>query len=167
MSRTISNGFRAALYARESDEVALALLTFTHAQLPQPLRLCTAPVERLSSDPPTYGVRSRRRRYLYAPIDVLLPEDVAGSDPKASLAIDNIDLELIEAIRSIEEGATVKLELILASAPDTVEIAFPSLKMVSAEYDRGRITVGLTIDPLVTEPYPGDSFTPSNFPGLT
>ena len=167
MSRTISSRFRGALHARESDEIALALLTFTHMALDEELRLCTAAVERLSGDPPVYGVRSRGRQYLFAPIDVTLPEDVAGGEPRASLVMDNIDLELIGTIRSIEEGATVTLELILASDPDTVEIEFPSLKMVSADYDREHINVDLAIDPLVTEPFPGDSFTPSAFPGLT
>ena len=166
MSRTISTKFRAALYARETDEIALTLLTISHADLTEDLRLCTAAVERLENDPPVYGVISRGQQYLYAPIDITLPEDVAGSDPRASLSIDNIDLTLIETIRSINEGATIRLEIVLASDPHTVEIEFPSLKMVSSEYDRQRIVVDLTIDPLVTEPFPGDSYTPSYFPGL-
>ena len=38
----------------------------------------------------------------------------------------------------------------LASDPDTVEITFPSMKMVSVEYDRDAVAIDLAIDPLVT-----------------
>ena len=184
MSRTLSNRMRASLFSQETGEVAMALLTVSHADLDEDLRLTTNPVERLQEgkrsdavpgtagepagdDPLLYGTRSRGERYLFAPIEVELPQDVNDGDPTARLAIDNIDLTLIDTIRSIEEGATITLEIVLASDPDTVEISFPSMKMVSVEYDRDAVAIDLAIDPLVTEPWPGDSFTPSAFPGLT
>lgn len=165
--RTISNRMRAALYDRETDEVALALLTFTHDDLQEDIRLCTAPVVRLSTDPLVHGVASNGKQYEFAPIDVMLPEDVADGDPRASLGLDNIDRSLVETIRSIEEGATVQLDIILADDPDTIEIQFPALVMAQAEYDRETIVVDLTIDTLGSEPYPGDTFNPTYFPGLT
>ena len=188
--RTLSPTMRASLFSRETGEVAMALLTVSHADLDEDLRLCTNPVERLEEgkrsgypavsdavpgtagepagdEPLLYGVTSRGQRYLFAPIEVELPQDVNDGDPTARLAIDNIDLTLIDTIRSIEEGATITLEIVLASDPDTVEITFPSMKMVSVEYDRDAVAIDLAIDPLVTEPWPGDSFTPSAFPGLT
>ena len=167
MSRTLSPTMRASLFSQETGEVAMALLTVSHADLDEAVRLTTNPVERLQEDPLLYGTRSRGERYLFAPIEVELPQDVNDGDPTARLAIDNIDLTLIDTLRSIEEGATITLEIVLASDPDTVEISFPSMKMVSVEYDRDAVAIDLAIDPLVTEPWPGDSFTPSAFPGLT
>lgn len=165
--RTLSDKFRLALYSQETGEVVAFLLTFEHADLTEPLRLSTDPTQRLSTNPLQYGTISRGNTFLFAPIDVLLPEDIDGGDPRASLAIDNVGRELIDAIRSIEEGAIVLLEAVLASAPDVVEISFPQLKMTNSEYTLVSLTVDLTIDHLTTEPYPGDSFTKAYFPGLT
>ena len=53
----------------------MALLTVSHADLDEDLRLCTNPVERLQEDPLLYGTRSRGERYLFAPIEV---ETAAG-----------------------------------------------------------------------------------------
>lgn len=166
MSRSLSSVLRSALYARETGEAVIALITFSHDDLPEPVRICTGGIQEDPLDPDVYITPSRGNDYLFVPVDVLLPEDIADGDPKSSLAIDNVDRDLIDTIRSIEEGATVLLEIVLASDPDTVEIAFPELKMVTADYDRDEIVVDLTIDALLTEPYPGDSFTPAGFPSI-
>jgi hypothetical protein len=54
----------------------------------------------------------------------------------------------------------------MGSTPDVVEIEFPELDIVGAQYDANSIQMEMQVDALVTEPFPADTFTPSNFPGL-
>jgi len=168
VSRSTSPKFRRALFAQETGEVALCLLTISHPDLTEPIRLSTDPTQRLSTSTtgPVYGTASRGNGYTFVPVAVSLPEESDDSGPLASLEIDNTDLALISAIRSISNAATVKIELVLASDPDTVEIEFPDMTLTDCTYDQTRVSFSLGIDALQSEPYPGTSFLPSNFPGL-
>ncbi|WEX07367.1 DUF1833 family protein [Chelativorans sp. AA-79] len=166
MSRTVSNTFRKALYARETDEVAVCLMTVTHPELSEPIRLSTDPTQRISIDPMIYGTVSRGENFPFVPINVVLSEDSDDTAPTASLEIDNTDLSLIAAMRSITQAAKVKLEMVLASDPDTVEIEFPEMMVSAVTYNASIISFTLTVDGLVAEPFPGNAFLPSTFPGL-
>lgn len=166
MSRTISSGFRQALWAQETGEVVACLLTITHAELDAPIYISTDPTTRLTEDPVTYGTVSRGKNYSYLPVSVVLPEDATDSAPNARLELDNTDRDLINLVRAITSPANVQLELILVSNPDIVEIDFPALKIGAAQYDAQTVSFDLTIDALFTEPFPGNDFLPSGFPGL-
>ena len=166
MSRNVSTGFMVSLHARESGVVAAVLLTITHADMAEPIRLSTDPTERLSTDPVVYGSISRGQHYAFVPIAVVLPDDGDDAAPAASLEIDNTDRELIAAVRSITDAAEVTLEIIDADDPDVVEIAFPAMRIANVTYDRSIVRFGLAVDGLQAEPYPGASFLPSGFPGL-
>lgn len=163
--RSVSDAFRQALYAQESDEVAVCLITVTHPELTDPIRLSTDPTTRLSTDPLLYGTKSRGDDYSFVPINVMIPEE-GEEAPAATLEIDNTDLGLITAIRSVTQAASVKIEIVLASDPDTVEIEYPAMTVSHVDYDAQTIRFSLAIDSLATEPFPGTAFIPSMFPSL-
>lgn len=166
MSRTISLTFRTAMNAEETGEVPVLLLTITHEDLPSPIRLSSDPTARLSTDPLLYGTVSRGNQFLFLPFSAILPDDKDESPPQARLVIDNVDRQMIPVLRSTSTPAKVMMEMVLASSPNAVEIQFPELDLVSADYDAQSITISLQVDALMTEPYPADSLTPSYFPGL-
>lgn len=166
MSRTISSGFKAKLHAQDSDVVAAALLTITHADLASPIRLSTDPTKRLSTDPLKYGTTSRSNDYDFVPVAVVLPDEADDAAPAASLEVDNADLGLITAVRSITDAADVAIEIIDTSDPDTVEISFPAMRVANVTYDRSVVRFGLEVEGLQSEPFPGMAFLPSNFGGL-
>ena len=60
----------------------------------------------------------------------------------------------------------MKIEAVLASAPDDVEMNWPALDMSNLTYDAMTLQFDLTMDALVTEPFPSGSFSPASFPGL-
>lgn len=163
--RTVSSKFRKALYAQETDEVAACLMTITHPELGEPIRVSTDPTTRLSVEPLLYGTKSRGQDYLFVPMEVVVPgeEDQAQ---EAKLEVDNTDQGLINAIRSISNAALVKLEIVLPSDPDVVEREYPALMISHVEYDERTVRFTLALDALTTEPYPGTAFIPSMFPGL-
>lgn len=164
--RVLSLNFREALFAQESGEVVIFLLTITHDELEDPIRLTTDPTERKSDTPLIYRTMSRGEEYLFAGVDVTLPDDQDKSPPASKLSIANVTRELIPLARSVSTPPSVKIEAVLASAPDTVEMIWPAMDMSNLTYDASFLQFDLTMDALVTEPYPSGTFSPASFPGL-
>lgn len=166
MSRNLSPRFLAAAFAQETDEVPICLLTITHPELASPIYLSSNPTTRISDDPLIYATYSRENEYLTIPFDFTLPDDQADTPPRMQLVVDNTQAELVKVLRSFSTLATVVVEMVLASAPDHVEIALPGLQLGSAKIQEKSIPIDLLADLLVNEPFPGGSFTAGSFPGL-
>ena len=166
MSRVISLDFRNALFAQESGEVVIFLLTITHDELEDPIYLTTDATERKSTDPLVYRTMSRGIEFLYAGIQVTLPDEQDKSAPVSKLTISNLDRRMIPLARSVSTPPSVMVEAVLASAPDDVEMTWPAFDMSMLTYDAAFLEFDLTIDAMVTEPYPGGTFSPAYFPGL-
>jgi hypothetical protein len=164
--RTLSLNFRRALFAQESGEVPIFLLTITHPLLASPILLSTDATTRITTVPLVYGTISRSQTFLYAGVSVQLPDEQDRQAPAAKLIIENVTRDLIPTARSIASPASVKIEAVLASAPDTVELTFPALDMSNLQYDQATLQFDLTMDALVTEPFPAGTFGPANFPAL-
>lgn len=164
--RTLSLNFRQALFAQESGELPVFLLTITHPDLAVPIRLSSDSGERLSVEPLRYGTVSRGETFYFVGMDITLPDEQDGSPPASKMIISNVDRELIPTARSVLSPAQVKLEAVLASAPDDVEFEIPALDMVHLNYDLGQLTFDLMIDSLASEPFASGSFDPASFPGL-
>ncbi|MET3611737.1 hypothetical protein ABID16_000042 [Rhizobium aquaticum] len=166
MSRNLSPRFLTAAFAQETDEVVICLLTITHPDLSAPIYLSSNPTERISDDPLIYATNSRGNQYLFLPFDFTMPDDQADSAPRVQLVIDNTEQQLVAMLRSISTPATIRVEIVLASAPDQVEIALPGLQLGNAKIGEKSVSIDLVADPLVNEPFPGGSFTAGAFPGL-
>ena len=164
--RVLSLNFRQALFAQESGEVPIFLLTITHPDLADPIRLTTDPTERKSTDPLVYRTMSRGEEFLFAGVDVTLPDEQDKAPPSSKLSIANVTRELIPLARSVSTPPSVKIEAVLASAPDDVEMTWPAMDMTNLTYDATFLQFDLTMDSLVTEPYPSGTFSPAAFPGL-
>lgn len=166
MSRSLSLTMREAANAQETGEVPVFLLTFTHADLAEPIRLSTDPTSRITTTPLVYGTVSRSNTYTFLPMQIALPEEGEDVPPTARLILDNVSRDLVAALRETDEPASVTIEMVLASDPDTVEIEFPAFDFAGADYDAEAITVHLAVPSLATEPYPSGTFNPAEFPGL-
>jgi hypothetical protein len=158
--------FREAMHAQETGEIPIALLTITHPDLAEPIRLSGDNTERLTTDPLVYGTVSRSNDYLFIPFRLVLPDDHDETAPQASLELSNITREHVAIMRSIVLPASVMIEIVLVSDPDEVEITFPSFDLTKADYDANVMTLSLSMDPMITEPFPAHSFDPASFPGL-
>ena len=166
MSRSMTAPALAELTAEASSDAMIALLTFTNADLTETIRLSNDPTTRLSSDPPVYGTQSRGNDYLYLPIDLTLPIDAEGRIPSAVLKIDNVDQQLVDLVRSIDTPASCKIELVYASDPDTVEIEWDEMVTREASYDATTVSLTISYEALMGQPFPDHDYGKYNFPGL-
>lgn len=170
MSRTLSLTLRKAFNAEYSGEVLVTLLTLTHPDHPgDTAYISSDPTQRISvagSPDIKWGTISGGITYVYAPLFIQLPDDVDERAPQARLGIENINRDLIALIRSVSTPGKCRLQLVLASTPNTVEIDFPELDWQSANYSGTVLSFSFGIDALDKEPYPAGTFNPAYFPGL-
>lgn len=164
--RILSLNFREALFSQASGELPIFLLTITHPKLDAPIYLSTDATTRLTTDPLTYGTLSRGTTFLYAGIDVTLPDEQDKTPPASKLTIQNVTRDLIPLARSVSSPPSVQIEAILASAPDIVEMTWPVMDMSNLTADMSTLQFDLTVDALTTEPYPSGTFNPADFPAL-
>lgn len=156
MSRNLTPETRRALFSAETDDAFLILLTFTHADLAEPIRV--------SSD----AVYTTSRGNLFAayPFDLTLPDDDEDRAPRARLTIDNVDRQIVVALRALAQSPVLTLEIVRAAAPDVVEAVFPDFRLRNVRYDSTTVQAELTLEDFTAEPYPTASFSPSLFPGM-
>lgn len=166
MSRTISLTLRTAANAEQTGEIPVFLVTVMHPSLADPMLFSSDPTTRLSTDPLLYGTVSRSQNYNYLPISYIMPDDSDATPPAIKLVIDNVSRALVPLLRSVLTPPSVTIEMVLASAPDNVEVAWADFDLVNADYDSGSASLDLTVNGLATEPFPVGIFAPSGFPGL-
>jgi hypothetical protein len=164
--RILSLNFRKALFSQESGEVPIFLLTITHPSLTSPIHLSTDATTLYSTTPLAYQTVSRGISFLYAGIDVTIPDEQDKTPPASKLTIQNVTESLIPLARSVSTPPLVKIEAVLASSPDAVEMTIGAMNMSNLIYDANQLVFDLTIDALTTEPFPSGGFNPSSFPGL-
>lgn len=173
MSRAFSAGMIAQLLKPDADDPLIMLLTITaNEDVPgaDVLRFASSWTTRLTSletdeSLTVYGVTSRGQDFIFLPMEPVLPQS-DDTAPRARIVLRDITREALPLIRSVSTAPGVLLELVLASAPDTVELSLGGLSMTVIGYSRDSIEVDLTTDNLAMEPFPKDTFVPANFPGL-
>ena len=154
--RDVSLTFRQAVNAEETGEAFLILITIDHADLAQPIRVSSDAVD----------TESRGETFHACPFDLSLPDDPDQGSAAARISIDNVDRDIVIALRSISTAPSVTMELVLASDPDTVEASFEDFELKHADYDALVVQGDLSIESFMSEPFPGDIFSPACFPGV-
>ena len=170
MSRlaSLSSNAIATLFAQESTNPVITLLTISGTGIATPVRLCDQFLTRLSEtdEEVIYGLTSNSNQFYYLPFSISLPTEEFSAAPRCVLSLQDVTRYLIPTIRSISDPPSVQIDIILASAPNTVEITFGSFSMTNIRYNANVITADLVIESLEIEPFPAHSFTPNYFPGL-
>jgi len=154
--RALSATAKQAIHAQETGEVFLMLLTIAHASLTPSLRFANNTVD----------VTSRGNTYLGWPFQVVLPQEFDDQLPVVQIQIDNIDRRIMEGVRLLTSPPAVTLEVVLASAPDTVEAGPFAFTFKGCDYDSLVVSGTLLFEDVLNEPYPRYAFTPGLFPGL-
>lgn len=170
MSRlaSLSSNAISTLLAQESTNPVITLLTISGTGIATPVRLCDQFLTRLSETDTdvVYGLTSNSNEFYYLPFNISLPTEEFASAPRCVLTLQDVTRYLIPTIRNISTPPSVQIDIILASAPNTIEITFGSFTMTNIRYNAQTITADLMIEMLEIEPFPAHSFTPNYFPGL-
>lgn len=164
MSRQLSNTAKAAIYAQNTQEVFIILLTISHETFSDDIRLCSDPYELL----PNAGVRgvvSRGLEFIFIPFSIKLPVQDDTGVARASISIDNINREIVNAVRNANSSINFKIEIVLASDVETPEISIDKLKLERVQYDAFTVSGDISLDYFDLEPFPSGRVNPADFPG--
>lgn len=155
MSRSLSNQLLAEMYGQNSSDPFLFLITLSHSSF-STIYLANN----------TQNIISRGNTYVAFPMKITPPVDDGQSSNTLRLQMDNVSLELIDELRSVTDRIDVKVEMVLASAPDNVEIEYGELKMANASYDAQNIKATLVLDDFLNTGLTSEKYDPANFPGI-
>lgn len=155
MSNSLSPELLAQLYAQESSDPFLTLVTLSHPSFSD-IRLVNN----------QEAIISRGETFQPFPMRLRLPVDDGESARYFVIEFDNVGLELIEEIRTVTDAITVKLEMILASIPDSVQISQDDLKIQNISYNKSKITANIVLDNFLNTQMTSEKYSPTNFPGL-
>lgn len=156
MARSLSSAARQALFAQQTGEAIIILLTLTEASLPAPIRVCTAGED----------VVSNGETYQAFPFEITMPDDTDEAPPTVRLTIDAVDRRIIEAVRAAEGAIAVQMQIVFSSDLDQVEVMPGEFKLTEVEYSALSVEGTLSYEDILSEPYPADTFTPAKFPGM-
>lgn len=155
MANQLSPELLAQLFAQESVDPFLVLFTLTHADFD---------TIRLVNNSET--IISRGDTFLAFPISMILPVDDGQTAREVTIDFDNVSLELIDAIRTVTTQIDVKMEMVLASMPDIVQMGIDELKITNISYNKQRISARLFLDTFLSTEMTSEKYDPSNFPGI-
>lgn len=156
MPRTLSATAAASALAAQTAEVWLACLTISGSGLPT-FRIVTdnVPLERSVGTFQPY------------PFEADLPDDVERTAGTVDIRICNVDREVTRLLKEYEGIPQARLEIVLASQPDIVEVGPFDFSVLAAEADE--LTISLNLghnEDLLNQRVPAQSYNPSNSPGL-
>ena len=154
--RLLSPQARTAMLALTTPEAFLVLVTIRHAPTDEVFRVVanTAPIV------------SRGETFLPYAFRFALPTESGEEIGQASFEIDNVDLLLIDMLRRASVPAEFMIEIVLASAPDQVELSVSDLLLREVEWNAQTISGKLMHDDILNQRFPRDVFDPLQYPGL-
>jgi hypothetical protein len=156
MSNTLTNQLLAQMFGQVSDDPFLMLVTVSHTQFPTPLYLVNNTVD----------IVSRGITYQAFPMEITLPQDDGETTREVSIVFDNVSLFLINELRSVTSPMDVKIEMLLASDPNTVQLSLEELKLRSVTYDKQKVSAKLYMDSFLNVELTSEKYSPTLYPGL-
>ena len=167
---TTSLNFREAAFSPETGRVPIALITLSHEDLVDDIRISTDPtgeLTELTTDlEKVYGTTSSGKDYIFLPVRIKLPDDTDEGPGEMQLEFDNVHRAYTETIRSVYTPVTCKVDIVMDNALDTIDASWPEFQLTNISYNATTITGTLRLETLESEPYPAGSFVPSYFEGL-
>lgn len=164
--RPLTNTAKAALFAQSTKETFILLLTISHPDWTDDVRVSSDPTQILPVNGPLRGTISNGDEYIFVPFTINLPAQDDTGIAKATIVVDNTDRRIVDQIRSASSAVTVGIQIVLASNPDVVEVSYADFKMERATYDALIVTGEISVEYFDLEPYGSKRFTPSDFPGM-
>lgn len=164
-TRSLSNAAKAAVFAQETGDAFVILITISHPNFTDDIRVSSDPTQDLP-EANIRGTISNGLEYIYCPFSISLPGDDDTGVARAQLSVDNVDRRVTEAIRSADSAVGIKIEIVLASSPDVIEMSLDGFQMAQATYNAMTVSGELSMAYFDLEPFPAKRFTPSDFPGL-
>lgn len=153
--RQLSVPLLAQLFSHSSDDPFLCLLTLSHPDFDD-IRLVNN----------TENITSNSLEFSAYPFRITLPPDDGETNRDISIDFDNVGLDLIPLFRSVTDAIDVKIEYVLASLPDDVQLSFEELKIQNMSYTQSSISAKLFLDSFLNTGLSSETYSPTLYPGL-
>ena len=152
----ISPELLAQFYAQDSEDPFLALITLNHSTLVTPLRFVNN----------SESIVSRLNTYIAFPFQITMPPDDGETLREVAIVFDNVSREIIDELRSITTPMDVKVEMVLASNRDYVQLTLDELKSKSITYNKQVVSMKLFLDTFLNISMTSEKYSPTSYPGL-
>jgi hypothetical protein len=163
--RTISAATWGAMASQETGTVFIALVELNHESLSEPIRASSDTTQALASG--MLGTISNGTEFPFFPFDLVLPNQEQDTPPRARLSIDNIDRQVVEAVREATgEPISVTVQIVTSDDRDTSIVGSLTFSLVNVTHDAETVSGDLSYEAILDEPYPEGVFGPSDFPGV-
>jgi len=153
---SVSTQAKRSMWAQDTADGLLELVTISGGELETPLRVVNNPV----------AITSRGNEYIAYPFELGLPSDEEDSPPLARLAIDNVSREIAQAVRQTAGPLQVGIELVRISDTDVVEWSWPHFTLRNVRVDALTVTGDLGLHDFHGESHTSVHFTPAVCPGV-
>lgn len=166
MSRDVSDTFKSEVFNQEMADVAIVLITISHVDISDNILVSSDSTEAL----PILGVPgtvSNGLEYPQFPFELTLQEQSDNLLARATLKIDNVSREIIQAIRSASnDPPTVRIQIVLSSDTDTPEIDIQNLQLNNIKANASYVEGELQPKIIQGEKFPSSTFNQADFPGV-
>jgi hypothetical protein len=156
ISNALSPELLTQLYGQESDDPFLMLVTLSHPNFVSTQYLVNN----------TANIVSNLITYTAFPMKITLPVDDGETIRQVKIDFDNVGRDLIYEIRSITTPISAKIDMILASNPDQVQVTLDGLSIRNISYDKSKISAALVLDDFLNTSMTSEQYSPSAYPGI-
>lgn len=162
---------RRDIFKQESENTDVVLLTITHPAWKAPVRLSTHETKLWKIDKetatPIYGTYSRKKWFIYCPIQATLCNSTDEQAPEAKFVVSNVTRELAQYLKMVDrEYPKITIEVVNSATPDVVDMLFPELDLETATWTADTVEIAVKSDIAATEPSPWLRFSLAYFPNL-
>lgn len=155
MPNQLSNALLAEMFGQTSSDPYLMLVSLSHSSFPT-VRLVNNTVD----------IVSRGQTFIAFPMNIRLPGDDGETAREVTIEFDNVSRELIDELRSVTTAIDVKIETVLASDPDQVQMSIEDLKMRGVTYDLRKVSAKLFMDNFLNTALTSEKYDPQHYPGI-
>ena len=152
----MATDFTRAIRARETGEVLLELVTVSHSAF-------GATIRRVDN---TEDIVSRGETWIAKPTEVTLPRESDRGATSGRIVLDDTDLAISAEFRKASTPPTVLIEIVRASATETVDRAYRSLEATGMRVDGTSVVLTIGLADYRREAFPSVAFGTDGFPEL-
>lgn len=157
MPTAITDEFRAALYAQQTDVIPVLLAVLRSTAIEDGvLRLCDY----------RENITSNGQVYSAFPCDMILASDVEGRVTGGQVRLFDFSGEIKKWLRNVTDQPLIDLSVVTVQQPDSVQARTPQLAFLSGTMPAGLIiTIDLSLPGSGRIMFPHQQFTPNTYPG--
>ena len=146
------------MFAQNTDAAVFCLLTFTHPNISEPIRLVN------NNEALTYD----GHEYMGFPFEFTPPAEEEDREAVANVEVSNVDRRLVESLRTIQSLAGVDIQVVRwKQGAVTREMHIPGMYLMSADInaEKASLQISHAFD-ILNEPATQEILSPGTAPGL-